>query len=73
MGICTVMITGDNPLTAVSIAAESGVDDFLAEATPEDKLELTRTGAIRRRRRDEYGNTGRARGGQYGRPEPSVG
>ena len=42
MGIRTVMITGDNPLTAASIAAESGVDDFLAEATPEDKLELIR-------------------------------
>ncbi len=42
MGIRTVMITGDNPLTAAAIAAESGVDDFLAEATPEDKLELIR-------------------------------
>ncbi|MFS0849994.1 potassium-transporting ATPase subunit KdpB [Novosphingobium panipatense] len=42
MGIRTVMITGDNPLTAASIAAESGVDDFLAEATPEDKLRLIR-------------------------------
>ncbi len=42
MGIRTIMITGDNPLTAASIAAESGVDDFLAEATPEDKLELIR-------------------------------
>ena len=40
MGIRTVMITGDNPLTARAIADESGVDDFLAEATPEDKLEL---------------------------------
>jgi K+-transporting ATPase ATPase B chain len=38
MGIRTVMITGDNPLTAAAIAAESGVDDFLAQATPEDKL-----------------------------------
>lgn len=38
MGITTVMITGDNPLTAVSIAAEAGVDDFIAEASPEDKL-----------------------------------
>lgn len=38
MGIRTVMITGDNPLTAAAIAAEAGVDDFLAEATPEDKL-----------------------------------
>ena len=42
MGIRTVMITGDNPLTAASIAAEAGVDDFLAEATPEKKLELIR-------------------------------
>lgn len=42
MGIRTVMITGDNPLTAASIAAESGVDNFLAQATPEDKLELIR-------------------------------
>ncbi|GHJ42311.1 potassium-transporting ATPase subunit KdpB [Streptomyces sp. TS71-3] len=40
MGIRTVMITGDNPLTARAIAGEAGVDDFLAEATPEDKLEL---------------------------------
>jgi potassium-transporting ATPase ATP-binding subunit len=40
MGIKTVMITGDNPLTAKAIAAEAGVDDFLAEATPEDKLAL---------------------------------
>ena len=42
MGIRTVMITGDNPVTAASIAAEAGVDDFLAEATPEAKLELIR-------------------------------
>ncbi len=42
MGIKTVMITGDNPLTAAAIAAESGVDDFLAEAKPEDKLKLIR-------------------------------
>ena len=40
MGIKTVMITGDNPITAKYIAAEAGVDDFLAEATPEDKMEL---------------------------------
>lgn len=40
MGIKTIMITGDNPLTAACIAAEAGVDDFLAEATPEDKLNL---------------------------------
>jgi potassium-transporting ATPase ATP-binding subunit len=42
MGIKTVMITGDNPLTAASIAAEAGVDDFMAQATPEDKLKLIR-------------------------------
>ncbi|KAA0024269.1 potassium-transporting ATPase subunit KdpB [Antrihabitans cavernicola] len=42
MGIRTVMITGDNPLTARAIAAEAGVDDFMAEATPEDKLALIR-------------------------------
>ena len=42
MGIRTVMITGDNPLTAAAIAAESGVDDFLAQATPEAKLKLIR-------------------------------
>jgi K+-transporting ATPase ATPase B chain len=43
MGIKTVMITGDNPLTAAAIAAEAGVDDFMAEATPEDKLKLIRS------------------------------
>ncbi|WP_445683140.1 potassium-transporting ATPase subunit KdpB [Solibacillus sp. FSL H8-0538] len=42
MGIKTIMITGDNPLTAAAIAAEAGVDDFLAEATPEAKLEMIR-------------------------------
>jgi K+-transporting ATPase ATPase B chain len=42
MGIRTVMITGDNPLTAAAIAAEAGVDDFLAQATPEEKLRLIR-------------------------------
>lgn len=42
MGIKTIMITGDNPITAAAIAAEAGVDDFLAEATPEAKLELIR-------------------------------
>src|SRR5262249_8248453 len=42
MGIRTVMVTGDNPLTAAAIAAEAGVDDFLAEATPEDKMALIR-------------------------------
>lgn len=49
MGIKTIMITGDNPITAGAIAAESGVDDFLAEATPEAKLALIR----------EYQSTGR--------------
>ena len=43
MGIKTVMITGDNPLTAAAIAAEAGVDDFMAQATPEDKLKLIRS------------------------------
>jgi potassium-transporting ATPase ATP-binding subunit len=43
MGMRTVMITGDNPLTAAAIAQESGVDDYLAEATPEQKLELIRS------------------------------
>jgi K+-transporting ATPase ATPase B chain len=43
MGIRTVMITGDNPLTAAAIAQEAGVDDYLAEATPETKLELIKT------------------------------
>src|SRR3712207_2695493 len=42
MGIRTVMVTGDNPLTARAIAAQAGVDDFRAEATPEDKLALIR-------------------------------
>src|SRR5581483_6874674 len=42
MGMRTVMITGDNPVTAAAIASEAGVDDFLAEATPEDKLRLIR-------------------------------
>ncbi|WP_410747397.1 HAD-IC family P-type ATPase, partial [Clostridium neonatale] len=42
MGIKTIMITGDNPLTAAAIAAEAGVDDFLAEATPEGKLTMIR-------------------------------
>ena len=42
MGIRTVMVTGDNPITAASIASEAGVDDFLAEATPEDKLTFIR-------------------------------
>ena len=42
MGIKTVMVTGDNPVTAASIASEAGVDDFIAEATPEDKLNYIR-------------------------------
>ena len=42
IGLRTVMITGDNPLTAEAIAKEAGVDDFLAQATPENKLELIR-------------------------------
>ena len=42
MGIKTIMITGDNPITAAAIAAEAGVDDFLAEATPEGKLAMIR-------------------------------
>ena len=48
MGIKTVMITGDNPVTAAAIATEAGVDDFLAEATPEDKLQVHPQGADRR-------------------------
>ena len=54
MGIKTVMITGDNPLTAASIANEAGVDDFLAEATPEDKMasDQARTGRRQARRDD---------------------
>ena len=43
MGIRTVMVTGDNPVTAAAIASEAGVDDFIAEATPEDKLTYIRT------------------------------
>ena len=43
MGIKTIMITGDNQLTAAAIAAEAGVDDFLAEATPEAKLKMIRS------------------------------
>src|SRR5262249_50709769 len=42
LGIRTIMITGDNPLTAAAIAKEAGVDDFMAEATPEDKMERCR-------------------------------
>ncbi len=47
MGIRTVMITGDNPMTAAAIAAEAGVDDFLAQATPEDKLALIRAEQVK--------------------------
>ena len=47
MGIRTIMITGDNQLTAAAIAAEAGVDDFLAEAAPEDKMALIPPGADR--------------------------
>ncbi len=48
MGIKTIMITGDNPLTAAAIAAEAGVDEFMAEATPEEKMARIRRGAGRR-------------------------
>ncbi|HKU07240.1 MAG TPA: potassium-transporting ATPase subunit KdpB [Bradyrhizobium sp.] len=47
MGIRTIMITGDNPMTAAAIAAEAGVDDFLAQATPEDKLKLIRNEQVK--------------------------
>jgi K+-transporting ATPase ATPase B chain len=50
MGIRTVMVTGDNPMTAAAIAAEAGVDDFLAQATPEDKLRLIREEQARGKR-----------------------
>ena len=54
MGIRTVMITGDNPLTAATIAKEAGVDDFLAEATPETKMDLIkREQDLRSARRDD--------------------
>jgi K+-transporting ATPase ATPase B chain len=89
MGIRTVMITGDNPQTAAAIAAEAGVDDFIAQATPEAKLKRIRTeqadghlvamtgdgtndapalAQAERRCRNEYGDSGRPRGVQYGRP-----
>ena len=61
MGIRTVMITGDNPLTAAAIAEEAGVDDFLAEATPEDKLALiARAGGRQARRHDRRRHQRRA-------------
>ena len=53
MGIRTVMITGDNALTAQAIADEAGVDDFLAEATPEDKMALIKRAGGRPARRDD--------------------
>ena len=68
MGIRTVMITGDNPLTAKAIADEAGVDDFLAEATPEDKLALIRAGAGGRpARRDDRRRHQRRAGARAGR------
>ena len=68
MGIKTVMITGDNPLTAAAIAAEAGVDDFLAEATPEAKLDadprVPGAGAARRDDRRRHQRRARARAGR---------
>ena len=46
MGIKTVMVTGDNPVTAAAIATEAGVDDYIAEATPQDKLAYIKGGAV---------------------------
>ncbi len=70
MGIRTVMITGDNPVTAASIAAEAGVDDFLAEATPEAKLEshprLPDRGTPRSHDRRRHQRRARARPGRRG-------
>ena len=75
MGIKTVMITGDNPLTAAAIAAEAGVDDFLAQATPETKLNLIREYQSRRpiggddgrrhQRRARAGASRRGRGDEH--------
>jgi hypothetical protein len=67
MGIRTVMITGDNPLTAKAIAAEAGVDDFLAEATPEDKMALIREQAGRPPGRDDRRRHQRRPGAGAGR------
>ena len=74
MGIRTIMITGDNPMTAAAIAAEAGVDDFLAQATPEDKLQADpgRTGQGQARRDVRRRNQRRARprpGGRRRRDE----
>ena len=78
MGIKTVMITGDNRLTAAAIAAEAGVDDFLAEATPEAKLALIRqyqaegrfgSDDRRRHQRCSGAGAGRCRGGDELRPQ----
>jgi potassium-transporting ATPase ATP-binding subunit len=67
MGLRTVMITGDNPLTAKAIAAEAGVDDFLAEATPEDKMRL-RAGAGGRGTRHEQRHASREGSRKHGGP-----
>ena len=69
MGIRTVMITGDNPRTAEAIASEAGVDDFLAEATPEDKMALIREEQAGRqaRRHDGRRHERRARARAGGR------
>ena len=50
MGVRTVMVTGDNPLTAATVAAEAGVDEFVAQASPEDKLQLLRAEQAKGRR-----------------------
>ena len=70
VGVKTVMITGDNRLTAAAIAAEAGVDDYLAEATPEDKLRLIREPGEGPSRRDDgrrHQRRARARAGRRGR------
>ena len=63
MGIRTVMITGDNPLTAAAIAAEAGVDDFLAEATPVQKLEFIRAEQAKGKPRRDDGRRNQRRPG----------